>query len=95
MTNQLQPVGFGVLVNVFSEVEIATGVENERERVVWSRIYSEESDGVGVRELREHPCLAQEPLRQNVNMWYVEEIGFSPGKYAQCCKFRNICRTSG
>jgi hypothetical protein len=56
-----------VFVEVFSEAEIAARVKNERKRVVWSRINSEESDSVGVRELCKHPYLAEESLKRNVN----------------------------
>lgn len=67
MTNQLQLVGFWVLAEVFHEAEIAPRGEDEGKRVVRRRINSEESDNVGVRELCEHPHLAQEPLKQNVS----------------------------
>ena len=63
-------------MEVFPESAIAAHVKDESKRVVSSRVDSEESNNVGVRELRKHPCLADESLRQNVSHAVREESSF-------------------
>ena len=95
MTNQLQLVDFWVLLEVFHEAEIAARVKNESKGVVWRRVDSEEPDNVGVRKLCEHPQLAEEPLKQNVNHAVRKKVRFSPEIHSQRHRFRNIYRTFG
>ena len=76
MTNQLQLVGFGVLVEVFPEAQVAARVKDERKRVVRSGIDPEEPDNVGVRDLCKHPYFVDESLKWNVNRRVCEESSF-------------------
>lgn len=54
-----------MLAEVFSEAAIAASVKDESKGVVRGGINSEESDDVGVVELREHPYLIAVSLQQN------------------------------
>jgi len=65
--NQLQPIGRGVLVEIFLEAEMTGCVEEKSERVIWGGIDTNEPDHVRVRELGTYPDLSEVSLKQSVS----------------------------
>ena len=65
--NQLQPIGCGVLVEIFLEAEMAGCVQEKGERVAGGGIDTNEPDDVRVGELGTYPDLSEVSLEQNVN----------------------------
>lgn len=59
MTNQLRSIGFGALMKVFREVEVASGVEDKRKRVTWGRINPNKPHNVRVGELGVRPHFSE------------------------------------
>ena len=95
MTNQLSFVSLGVLVEVFSEPDVTSGVKDEGERMLRCGGNADKRGNVWMGELTAYRNLPAVSLEQTMNHGVHEEQTFSPGKEIRYRRFLGLCKFSG